>query len=186
MSAVIIHPALRGRIEATAEVETAIKSSNTDELIRLDPEDTQKVHEKGRLRMENVGKGRRYPRFSDKTYLHRWLLDAPRNKQVDHINGDPRDNRRSNLRLATNRQNQWNQGSMRNSVSKYKGVGWCRRTESWQVAIKEGDSTVFIGRFGDEVEAAKAYDERARALHGEYGRYNFPREGERSAVRVDT
>src|SRR5690242_6737963 len=46
-------------------------------------------------------------------YLHRFLLDAPDDARVDHISGDPLDNRRSNLRLANRAENQWNERRLR-------------------------------------------------------------------------
>lgn len=55
-------------------------------------------------------------------YLHRFLLEAPRHMQVDHINGDGLDNRRTNLRLVTPSQNQWNRGKKQSSRTGYKGV----------------------------------------------------------------
>lgn len=55
-------------------------------------------------------------------YLHRWLLDAPPNRQVDHINGDGLDNRRCNLRIVTPTQNNLNQHSGPRAKSGYTGV----------------------------------------------------------------
>jgi hypothetical protein len=55
--------------------------------------------------------------------MHRLILGIP-NSEVDHVNGNPLDNRRVNLRLATRAQNSANTRSRKNTTSKYKGVYW--------------------------------------------------------------
>ena len=61
------------------------------------------------------GKGYASARVQGRTriYLHRLILDAPDDMEVDHINGDPLDNRRSNLRLVTHSQNMQNRHNSR-------------------------------------------------------------------------
>ncbi len=115
--------------------------------------------------------------------MHRNILDAKRGQQVDHINGDSLDNRKANLRLCTGSQNQMNSHARKNGNSKYKGVCWDKRSKFWQVAIRINKRNVYLGIFRNEKNAALAYDDAARKYHGEYGRYNFPKDGERSALR---
>lgn len=96
-------------------------------------------------------------------------------EQCDHINGDRIDNRRDNLRIATNRQNSQNRKPMGKSA--YMGVSWDKN--AWRAkilpagAVKRG-AQIHLGRFTDEAEAARAYDRAAREYHGEYARLNFP------------
>ena len=56
-------------------------------------------------------------------YMHRLIMGEPKGKQVDHWNHDTLDNRRSNLRIVTNRQNNENRaGAYKNSKSGIRGV----------------------------------------------------------------
>ena len=109
-----------------------------------------------------------------KVYMHRLVLglDDP-GIHVDHINGDGLDNRRGNLRVATNLQNQHNRRPNRRGSSCFKGVGWHRATNKWQARIGIGGRQVQIGLFEDEVEAARAYDAAAVKNFGEFARPNF-------------
>lgn len=116
--------------------------------------------------------------------MHRLITEAPRGTQVDHVNGDRLDNRRTNLRLATNGQNQANR-KMAPHSSRFKGV---HRQNSmwypWVATIRhDGNKPRRIGTFADEVKAAKAYDAEARIHHGKFAALNFPRRGEQSAHR---
>lgn len=116
--------------------------------------------------------------------LHRYLLNAPPSKDVDHVNGDGLDNRRRNLRKATAAQNARNARKRKNSTSRYKGV--CADISSgspWRARIRVDGRLIHLGRFKIEKQAARAYDDAARRLHGEFARINFPARDERSALR---
>lgn len=112
----------------------------------------------------------------------RLILNAPTGAHVDHINGDPFDNRRCNLRLCTAGENNRNQRAQRGSTSRFKGVS-ARLDGRWMAQICASGNSQYIGIFRDEDEAARAYDTRARELHGEFAAVNFPLAGEQSAVR---
>ena len=106
-------------------------------------------------------------------FLHREIIKAPKGKLVDHQNGKSLDNRIANLRLATHRQNMQNRTKRKNTTSQYKGVCFERRRNKWTAGITVNKKKIWLGRFDDEVSAAKAYDKAARRYHDEFARLNF-------------
>jgi hypothetical protein len=80
--------------------------------------------------------------------------------QVDHINGDRNNNRRSNLRMLSHQENsQAHRKSHKGSTSKYRGV--YSLGNKWGAAIKHNGKQVHIGRFSSEIEAAIEYNKKA-------------------------
>jgi HNH endonuclease len=95
---------------------------------------------------------------------------------IDHKDGNPFDNRVSNLRVATPRQNQQNQQVQKNNTSGMKGVYWKKSSGRWQVYITEDYQRTYFGCFHDLEIAARFYDVIAIQLWGEFARTNYPRE----------
>jgi hypothetical protein len=113
-------------------------------------------------------------------YRHQFILNPPRGKVVDHIDGNGLNNRRRNLRFCTPQQNAWNQKCRRkkpDASSQYIGVHQPRKQPGkWYIQIKCGDDRVRLGPFETELQAARARDRKALELHGEFARLNFPQE----------
>jgi hypothetical protein len=106
--------------------------------------------------------------------LHRAIINAPKGLYVDHINGDTLDNRRANLRIATNSQNQANRIRLKSGTSsRYRGVTWNKASQKWQAGIKCNLKSTHLGLFESEEEAARAYDRAAREMFGSFARPNF-------------
>jgi hypothetical protein len=108
--------------------------------------------------------------------LHRQIIEAPDGFLVDHRNGNGLDNRRTNLRVATQSQNMQNRRKRKNTTSKFIGVSFDKEHSKWDARIYHQRKQVFLGRFVNEIEAAKAFDEAAKKYHGEFARLNFPEE----------
>lgn len=88
---------------------------------------------------------------------------------VDHINGDRSDNRISNLRLATQSQNNGNRRSTPGSSSRFKGVTR-HKGGKWQAQIECNGRARYLGLFATEEEASLAYQEAAVEVFGEFAR----------------
>jgi hypothetical protein len=106
--------------------------------------------------------------------MHRWIMDAPDDLVVDHIDHNGLNNRKENLRICTFAENCRNLRSSRCKTSKYKGVHWNKRCRKWAAQISCDNKTYHLGYFTDETEAAYAYDEAARKYHGQFASLNFP------------
>ena len=99
--------------------------------------------------------------------LHRLLMGNPEGYLVDHINHNTLDNRRSNLRVVTNTENQQNRkgANSDNKVSKVLGVSWHKSRKKWQARVQVNKKEVYLGVFDCIQEAEKAVlDARARLL----------------------
>jgi hypothetical protein len=118
----------------------------------------------GYLQTEKMGK-----RF----YLHRFLMEAGKGEQVDHINGDKLDNRRANLRICTRSQNFYNKGRQSNNTSGYKGVTFCKATKKWRAQIWFNKKRLSIGRYKTKEEAALEYNKMANKYHAEFANLNI-------------
>lgn len=104
-------------------------------------------------------------------YMHRFILDTPTGLWTDHKDGDGLNNRRSNLRDATPQQNCANSAGRLPGASGYRGV--FRKRAKWGARIGHNGRTIHLGTFADPEDAARAYDEAARQLHGEFAVTNF-------------
>lgn len=114
-------------------------------------------------------------------------------QQIDHINGNPLDNRVENLRKCTTSQNQGNKGLQINSTTGFKGVTYVKSRGVFRANIETAGKSKYLGVSSDPIEAAKLYDQAARKLFGEFAHTNFDIDGNwvqrhatgRSAVRGD-
>jgi len=124
------------------------------------------------------------PKLTTITRLHREIMNAPRGLLVDHRNNDGLDNRRSNLRLATHSQNQCNKRKTGSKTSsRFRGVYFDKRRMLWQAYIRYNGKRIYLGKFDDEIEAARAYDRAAREYHKEFAKLNFPEEEQKLNIR---
>lgn len=99
-------------------------------------------------------------------FMHQMILG----RGADHKNRLSLDNRRTNLRPATRRQNNCNKGPTKRNKSGYKGVSKARN--KWVVFIEDS----WVGSFDVAADAARAYDREAIKRFGEFAWLNFPEE----------
>ena len=95
------------------------------------------------------------------------------NEKVNHINENGLDNRRENLMVVTRSQHKMLVRKRKKYTSRYKGVSWAKRDKKWKVQITINWKQIYLGLFNSELEAAKAYDEAAKELFGEFAKLNF-------------
>lgn len=108
-------------------------------------------------------------------YLHRFLMGAKSGEEVDHINGNPLDNRRENLRLCTHSENLKNKKTPSHNTSGYKGVSYFKhgkRLKRWKVEIKVGGKAKCLGYYFTPIEAATVYNRKAIEIYGEFAKLN--------------
>jgi hypothetical protein len=109
-------------------------------------------------------------------WMHREIIHPPRHLVVDHINHNGLDNRKVNLRPATQAQNNYNRLIIKRkgATSKYRGVAWKKENQKWIAQIHFNGEYIFLGYFKDETQAAKAYDQAAKKYYGQFACLNFP------------
>ena len=90
--------------------------------------------------------------------------------EIDHINGDPSDNRIVNLRVATRSQNTANIRKKCNSGNKLKGVTPARDGVRYKAQIRINGKNTYLGTYSNEEEAHAAYMLAARAEFGAFAR----------------
>jgi len=106
--------------------------------------------------------------------MHREIMHAPKGVICDHTDQNGLDNRKSNLRLCTSAQNQYNKRPKKGCASRYKGVVLRRDCKRWRAQIGYHRKRIHLGDFDNQMEAAMAYDDKAAELFGEFAWLNSP------------
>ena len=104
--------------------------------------------------------------------MHRLILNASDDIQVDHINHNGLDNRKGNLRLCSCSQNCMNRNTRSKTSSRFKGVVWRKKSQKWQSRIHIDGATKYLGAFFNEGDAAMAYNDAALKYHRDFACLN--------------
>lgn len=104
--------------------------------------------------------------------MHRLIMNAPKDKIVDHISGNKNDNRKGNLRLCSHQQNMFNHKLNSSNTTGYTGVYLIKATGRFAARITYSYKSIHLGCFDNTVEAAQSYNVAANVLFGEYANLN--------------
>jgi hypothetical protein len=105
--------------------------------------------------------------------LHRVVAQTPEGMFADHIDGNPLNCTRANLRNVTRQENSWNRRAKASSTSQFIGVSWSTRARKWLAQIMIENRVRYLGAYASEVEAAMVRDTATREHYGAIGRLNF-------------
>ena len=154
--------------EDCAEVVIYNREGEEVGRVLIDKEDVEKI----KNYKWSMGNGYVYNGTVGK--MHRFLMNCPSNKIVDHINHNTLDNRKTNLRICTQTENCMNRNKRKNTTSQYKGVCWDKQRSKWSVQIAINNKRKYVGLYDSEFEASIEYDRYAIMYHGIYCKTNHP------------
>ena len=104
--------------------------------------------------------------------MHRVIMNARPEQEIDHRNHNGLDNQKVNLRVCNDLQNAENRQTPRNNTSGFKGVWWHKQARKWRAAVRFKGECFSCGLFDDPARAAHAYNEAARKIFGEFAHQN--------------
>jgi len=101
-----------------------------------------------------------------------WFVSTGKwpDKDIDHINGNPSDNRIINLRLCSFSENMANKKVQHNNKVGLKGASWDRKSNKWKSQISKDGKKIHLGFFYTANEAHEVYVSAAKILHGQFAR----------------
>jgi hypothetical protein len=107
-------------------------------------------------------------------YLHIILMNPPLNMHVDFVDGNGLNCQRSNMRIASASEDQFNRGIMSTNTSGFKGVSYNKINKKYRAALMKNGKLCRIGDYPTAILAAHKYDEEAKKFAGVFARLNFP------------
>jgi hypothetical protein len=114
---------------------------------------------------------------SDSTKLATIIIgkEVPKGQHIHHINHSRIDNRRKNLTIVNYKESLYKTTKRRGNsyTSKYKGVFWRSKNNTWCARIQKDGKASWLGSFINEEDAARAYDKAAIELFGEFAHQNL-------------
>ena len=108
-------------------------------------------------------------KYKKNDYMHRIIMNCPDGKFIDHINHNGIDNRKENLRICTEKENQGNRKLNKNNTSGFRGVFKDKCSNKWRARIRLGKNIrKHLGYFTNINDAKKAYDKAAKKHFGKF------------------
>ena len=137
-------------------VKVLCRYKSQEMIVLLDFDDYSKCSELGyKIIINKKLKDTTYYAKINGILLHRFIMNCPKNKIVDHINHNGLDNRKCNLRICTYEINNRN----RNTKSEHKGVYWNKKMNKWKAELEKNNKNYFGGYFENLKDAIKARKE---------------------------
>jgi hypothetical protein len=104
--------------------------------------------------------------------MHRFIMKPNKGMVIDHLDGNPLNNKKNNLRICTHAENMRNSKIRINNKSGYKGVSYQENSNNYRASIRFNNIKINIGDFIDPIDAARAYNAAALKYHGEFAHLN--------------
>jgi len=105
--------------------------------------------------------------------IGRFIMSPPHKKVIDHISGNQLDNRKSNLRVCSRKENQRNRGCLnKNNSSGFRGVSWDKFRKKWVAQLSYCYKHIFLGRYDSKEEARKAVRLAIGRYHKDFANLN--------------
>ena len=101
---------------------------------------------------------------------------------IDHINRNRVDNRKSNLRVSTIQQNNFNKDNTNKCSSGHKGVSWNKAMNKWETYIGKYNKKTLLGFYSDLDEAIKVREQAENKYFGEFSCINSNQIAEQNSV----
>jgi hypothetical protein len=105
--------------------------------------------------------------------MHRFIMKPEKCMVIDHLDGNPLNNQKNNLRICTRAENMRNYKLPVNNTSGFKGVYWHKITSKWMAYICFNNKIFHLGLFHVLKDAARAYNAAALKYHGEFANLNI-------------
>ena len=139
-----------------------IKNSKTNRIMKL------KNHRQG-YKLISLCKNGDVKNFTVHRLVGMAFLENPDNKpMIDHIDNNPSNNNVKNLRWATSKDNGCNRGKNMNNTTGFKGVVFDKPLNKYKAHIRINDKLKYLGLFESAKEASKAYEAKAKVIHGDF------------------
>ena len=104
--------------------------------------------------------------------IHRFIMNPDKGMVIDHLDGNPLNNQKKNLRICTHEDNMRNCKISIKNTSGYKGVYFDKKNNTYKSAIKFNKETIYLGYYIDPIDAARAYNTAAIKYFGEFANLN--------------
>ena len=154
----------------TCNFSNGTQAYKDEKTFLVSPDDYEDYVDGYRFCLNNKG----YVKYSGRKdglhskFLHRIIMGEPDGEFIDHINRDPLDNRRDNLRIVTRQENLMNLSIKKTNKSGIAGVHRDKDANKWKAEITYNYKKINLGRFDTLEEARKVREDAEEEYFGEF------------------